>query len=234
MVVVWSRRLPETLPPERRRASGLAELAQNAGLVARNRITVGYGLAATFLFGSMAAYLGNSEVLIDEVFGRGSQFALIFGLLALSMGAATLLNARLVVALGLPVLLRRVSALLVAATGLFLTMALVTDGRPPFALFCVAMLVLLPLHTTLLPNCNTAAMGPAGKAAGTAAALLGTVSTAGGAILGSRVDAAYDGTLRPLAASMFVFSLFAAGLVRFAGAASRADVAQPAAASLPG
>jgi len=216
LVLVWSRRLPETLPPARRRSSGLGELAAAARVVVRSRPTVAYGLAATFLFGSMAAYLGNSEVVIDEIYGRGSQFPVIFGALAVGMGLATLLSARLVVAMGVHRLLRTVSLLLVVGAAVFALTAATTDGRPPFWAFCMILALLLPLHPTLLPNCNTAAMGPVGQVAGTAAAMLGTVSTAGGAVLGSLIDGAYDGTLRPLAFGMLLFGTLAATLIHLA------------------
>ncbi len=219
-LLLWSRRLPETLPPERRRKSGVSDLAAAAAVVIRTRPTVAYGLASSCLFGSMAAYLGNSEVIIDEVFGHGAQFPLVFGALAVGMGFATLASARLVVALGLRRLLRVLSLSLVAVAALFALVATLTDGHPPFWAFCAIMAVLLPLHPTLLPNCNTAAMGPVGKVAGMAAALLGTLSTAVGAILGSVVDRAYDGTVRPLAYAVLLFATLAATLIYVADRAS--------------
>ena len=50
-----------------------------------------------------------------------------------------------------------------------------------------------------MPNSNTAAMMPLPHVAGTAAAVLGTVSTAGGALLGSVIDGRFDGTIEPFA-----------------------------------
>jgi DHA1 family bicyclomycin/chloramphenicol resistance-like MFS transporter len=216
VLALWARRLPETLPAAHRRAAGFRELGRAGRVVARSRPTVAYGLAATCLFGSMAAYLASSEVIIDEVFHHKAEFPLIFGGLAVSMGLATLVNARLVMALGLRRLLRGAALALVAVATTFAVVAVVTEGRPPFWLFCVLMAALLPLHTTLLPNCNTAAMTPVGAVAGTAAALLGTVTTAGGALLGSVVDARYDGGVRPLAVAMVAFGLLAATLVHLA------------------
>lgn len=215
-MLVWARRLPETLPPERRRNAGAAELFAAGKVVVRSRPTVAYGLAATCLFGSMAAYLGNSEVIIDEIYQRGPQFPLIFGALALTMGAATLLNARLVVGMGLRLLLRRVARVLVAATTGFALVSVATGGDPPLWAFCGMMALLLPLHTTALPNCNTAAMTPLGKVAGMGAALLGTVTTAGGAVLGSVVDRLYNGSTTPLAVAMAIFALVAATLIHLA------------------
>jgi DHA1 family bicyclomycin/chloramphenicol resistance-like MFS transporter len=50
-------------------------------------------------------------------------------------------------------------------------------------------------------------MTPVPHVAGMAAALLGTISTAGGALLGSCIDNAFDGTVRPFAVGAFVLAL---------------------------
>ncbi len=228
LLVLWTFRLPETLPPERRRAGGVRELGRAARVVVASRPTVAYGLAATCLFGSLAAYLGGSEVIIDEVFDRKAQFPLIFGALAATMGVATLVNARLVVGLGLRTLLRRASLALVAVAGGFAVVSVVTDGKPPFWAFCLGMAMLLPLLTTLMPNCNTAAMTPIGAVAGMGAALLGVVSTAGGALLGSVVDGRFDGSVRPLAFGILAFAVIAAVLVHLADAPLPASASAPA------
>ena len=61
-------------------------------------------------------------------------------------------------------------------------------------------------------------MTPLGKVAGMGAALLGTVTTAGGAVLGSVVDRLFDGSTTPLAVAMAVFALVAATLIHLADA----------------
>jgi DHA1 family bicyclomycin/chloramphenicol resistance-like MFS transporter len=210
LLALWVRRIPETLPPERRRPSERGSLRRAFWLVLRTRPTVAYGLAVTFLFGSMAAYLASSELIIDHVYGRKQQFPIIFGALGIFMGLSALTNARLVMKLGLPRVLRLAACILVTVAGLVLVLAIATNGHPPFWAFCVSMACLLPLHTLLLPNCNTAAMGPVGRAAGTAAAVIGTASTAGGALLGSLIDGRFNGTITPLASGFAVFGAVAA------------------------
>lgn len=219
-VALWARRLPETLPPERRRADGPAALVAAGRIVLRTRPTVAYGLATAFLFSSMSAYLSSSEIIVDEVFRRKSQFPLIFGGIAIFMGIATFLNAKLVQRLGLPRLLRRLTISLVLAAVTFFTIVLSTGGKPPLLLFCAGLAVLLPVHTMLLPSCNTAAMGPVGQVAGTAAAIIGTASTAIGALLGSIVVGFFDGSVKPLAIGMLLFDCLAAVCV-FVGSTSR-------------
>jgi DHA1 family bicyclomycin/chloramphenicol resistance-like MFS transporter len=154
----------------------------------------------------------------------------IFGALAIFMGLASLTNARLVMRFGLGRVLRVGASVLVTGTALFALLTLTTDGVPPFWSYCVSMALLLPMHTLLLPNCNTAAMGPVGRVAGTAAALLGTASTGGGALLGSVVDSRFDGTVTPLALGFLLFGAVAAFSILWLARPSSRVVVAPAAA----
>ena len=110
-----------------------------------------------------------------------------------------------------------------AAVGL-LALALVTDGTPGLWPFLATMGLLLSMHALLIPNTNSRAMDPMGEVAGTASALIGAISTAGGALLGAVIDGFYDGTIRPLAVGFVVSSIGALLMVRWANrpGASRA------------
>lgn len=212
-VMLWARRLPETLPVERRRSTSPAALLEAAREVVRSPQTVGFGIALTCIFGIMTGYVAGSELIIDEVFHREDQFPLIFGALALFMAAGSFFNARFVVRIGLLRVLRLASFYLVGASSLMAIVAVVTDGEPPLLLFAICMAVLLPAVAVIMPNANTAAMLPLPHVAGTAAAILGTVSTAGGALLGSVLDGRFDGTIGPFAQGVLVFGLIAAASI---------------------
>jgi DHA1 family bicyclomycin/chloramphenicol resistance-like MFS transporter len=216
-VMLWARRLPETLPLDRRRATSPSALLEAAREVVRTPQTVGFGIALTCIFGIMTAYVGGSELIIDEVFHREDQFPLIFGALALFMAAGSFFNARFVVRIGLLRVLRFAALYLVFAAALMTIISVVTHGRPPLGLFAVSMAVLLPAVAVIMPNANTAAMLPLPHVAGTAAAILGTVSTAGGALLGSVLDSRFDGTIGPFAEGVLVYGLVAAAAVLFLG-----------------
>ncbi|MGD9797002.1 MAG: hypothetical protein AB7V15_02690, partial [Acidimicrobiia bacterium] len=99
--------------------------------------------------------------------------------------------------------------LLVAAAAVAL-LAAATDGHPPLWSFCVGLGLLLPGVMMLVPSCNTAAMTPVPHVAGMASAVLGTISTAGGALLGSVVDGLFDDTVRPFAYAALVYAVLAA------------------------
>ena len=125
---------------------------------------------------------------------------------------------------GLGRLVRIGAAYAVAASAALAIVGVTTDGRPPLWLFLAASAVMLPSVTALVPNTNTAAMAPLGHVAGMAAAIIGTISTIGGALLGSVVDDAYDGTVRPFTIGALVFAVAAGGAVLLAGR-SPAEVA---------
>ena len=216
-VMLWARRLPETLPLDRRRSTSPAAILEAAREVVRTPQTLGFGIALMCIFGIMTAYIGGSELIIDEVFGRKDQFALIFGALALFLAAGSFFNARFVVHIGLQRVLRYGALYLVGAAALLTIIAVVTDGTPPLALFALSVAVLLPSVAVIMPNANTAAMLPLPHVAGTAAAILGTVSTAGGALLGSVIDSRFDGTIRPFAQGVLVYAVVAAAGILLLG-----------------
>lgn len=216
-VGLWLRRLPETLPPERRRATSPAALLQAGREVVRTPQTIGFVIALTGLFGMMTAYVASSEIIIDDVFGRQDQFPIIFGVLALFLAAGSFFNARFVMRIGLQRVLRIGACYLVFAGAFMALIAQLTDGTPPFGVFGLTIALLLPAVSMLMPNCNTAAMLPLPHVAGTAAAVLGTVSTAGGSLLGSVLDGRFDGTIGPFANGVLIYAVVAAGGILLLG-----------------
>ncbi len=216
-LAAWVTRLPETLAPEARRAVGPAALAEAFRVVVRTRQTVAYGLAVMFLFGFMSSYLASSEIIIEDVFGRGDEFPIIFGALAVVLGLASLVNARIVVQVGVVAVVRAASVWMVAATAAFAIIALVTDGTPPLWLYCTLVVMVLPGVSLLGPNCNTLAMAPVPHVAGMASAVLGTAGTTGGALLGSIVDASFDNTIRPFVFGAVIFTTLMALCIHVLG-----------------
>jgi DHA1 family bicyclomycin/chloramphenicol resistance-like MFS transporter len=214
-LALWSLRVPETLPLDRRRSVSPGALWDAFKVVIRNRQTVAFGLAATFMFGMMSAYIAGSQIIIEDVFGLDEWFPYVFGLIAITLGAGSLLSGRLVVRLGLNRLIRWAARYVAAAATVFATCTIAFDGRPPFWLFALTLSAMLPGVSLLVPNCNTAAMAPVPHVAGMAAAILGTVATGGGAILGAVVDRAFDGSVRPFAIGALLYSGIAVGLVLF-------------------
>ena len=212
-LAVWTMRLPETLKPENRLPLGFSSIVSAGKTIVTNRQTMGYTMAMTFLFGVFFSYLASSELIISEVFDRAEQFPYIFGGLAAVMGAAMLVNAAIVSRVGLDRLVRIVLAGYVAGSAAMAGLALTTNGIPNFWVYVFGLAVMLSMHALLIPNLNTMAMNPMGKVAGTAAALIGTISTALGAGMGAIIDRMFDGTVLPFTLGLFVCGVIAAGFI---------------------
>jgi DHA1 family bicyclomycin/chloramphenicol resistance-like MFS transporter len=169
---------------------------------------MGLTFAAAALFGFFTSYLASSQLIIDDVFGLDAWFPIIFGGSAAVLGLGMLVNARLLDVVPLRLLLKRTFIGYGAAVLLLATIAWTTGGTPPFWLFLVGLIPILFCHALLIPNLNAAAMVPMGQVAGTAAAVMGTVTILGGATMGAVIDIAYNGTIIPLAtASLIGFAL---------------------------
>jgi MFS transporter, DHA1 family, multidrug resistance protein len=182
MIVVGSRTLPETLPPERRQSSGVRGTLRGYRSLFRDRAYVGLLLVAGLTMAGLFSYVSGSAFVYQGEFGLDEQqFGLLFGAGAFWLIAATQLN---------PLLLRRWSPqqLLVTGTvaGAAAGAALVvlagtgTGGLPAVAGSLWAVLFACGLA---LPNAPALALSRHGEAAGTAAALLGAIQFGVGALV---------------------------------------------------
>jgi DHA1 family bicyclomycin/chloramphenicol resistance-like MFS transporter len=218
LVAAWSLRLPESLPPERRIPLDLRKMVEAGRYVVGSRFAMGFTLAQTAMFGFFASYLATTQLIIEDIYGLAEWFPFIFGGAALAYGAATLLNPRLIDRFGLRQQLRYTLPGLVLTSAWFAIIALTTGGRPPFPLFLMGILPVLVAHAWTMPNLSSAAMMPMGRVAGTAAAVIGAVSTLGGAVIGAFVDSRYDGTIMPMATAAVAVALVAFALARWSDA----------------
>lgn len=217
-IALWSLRIPESLPADRRQPVSLRQFGVAAGVIGRNRKALMYTLATVPLFGVFSSYLASSERIVGDVFGRASWFPFVFGGSAVAMGAASLMAGRVVNRVGLEPLIARVFVAYVAACGVLLAVSLASDGRPGFWPYVAVLVVVLALLQVLFPNLNAAAMQPVGHVAGTAAAILATASTAGGALVGAVIDGAFDDTVNPFSVSFVLAAVVAGALVLVARA----------------
>ncbi len=191
--------MPETLNEENRVPLEFKKIWAAGRYVVGNRQTLGYTLALTALFGVFSSYLASSELIVSEVFDRAPYFPFVFGGLAAVMGVAMLLNGTVVGKLGVRRMVHSVMFGYLAWAGVLTVTAVAGGGTPPFWPFIGGLAVMLALYALLFPNMNTIAMDPMGSVAGTAAAVIGSVSIAGGAILGSFLDRSIEGSVTPLA-----------------------------------
>jgi len=223
VLMLWATRLPETLEPERRRALTRSAFVQALKEVVGHRQTVCFTLAIAFLFGVMTSYLASSEVILSDVYGYGSWFPLFFGSVAIMLALNSLNNARLVHNIGITQLVRRMVVVAMCTSFVFLLISRLNHGHPNFWLYAIGIACVIPVAQGLVPICNTAAMIPLPHVAGTASAIISTVTTAGGALLGNIGSSAFDGTVQPLAIALMAYVLIAAVLILIGATSSKTE-----------
>jgi DHA1 family bicyclomycin/chloramphenicol resistance-like MFS transporter len=199
LLALWTLRLPETQHPSDRMSLRFDRIRLAATEVVRHRTTIGYTIGLTALFAAFVSYLASSEIIVGEVFGRPGLFPVLFGTIASVMGVAMLTNARIVERIGARRLVRRVLLGYLATAGAVLGLALATGGTPPLVVYAVGLAANLGAHALLIPNINSVAMEPMGHIAGTASAVIGSISTLGGTLIGAAIDRTFNGTVTPLA-----------------------------------
>jgi DHA1 family bicyclomycin/chloramphenicol resistance-like MFS transporter len=215
-IALWSLRLPETLIAERRIPFNVGRLARAAKFVVTNRMTMGFTLAQATVFGLFASYLASSQLILDDIFGLGDWFPVFFGLLAMIMGVVMLINTKLLKRFSLRPLLRSSFTLYLVGTIVFGLAMVATRGHPSFALFVALWLPILFAHALLIPNLNAIAMIPMGAVAGTASAIVGTIATLGGSVIGLTIDRAYNGSLVPIGLAAITTGVVAFGFMLWA------------------
>ncbi|KQP75503.1 MFS transporter [Methylobacterium sp. Leaf111] len=200
ILVIWfAWRMPETLHPEYRRPFSLAAVAQAVAITFRNRVAVGYATALGLLTGCIMGYVGSAQQVFDTgLYHLGGLFPLAFGLVAGAMGAATLVNARLVRRLGMrPLSHAGLSLFVIVAVGQVVA-GLAYHGHPPLGLFLAILAANQFLISFAMPNFNALALQPLGEIAGTASSFLGFYTTILGAFCGFLIGHAFDGSVLPI------------------------------------
>lgn len=216
LMAAWTMRLPETLRSEHRMAAGPRQMARAARVVTSNRTTVAYTLAMTSLYAVFISYLGTAENLFSRTYDQTAHFPLIFGGLAAVMGAAMLLNARIVRRVGSLRLSNVVLGTYLVMACMLVVLALTTGGRPPLFAFLMGLAAMFGCHALLIPNMNSIALVPMAEVAGTASSLMGASQLGIGAVLATLLDRAYDGTVTPLSLGFLGYGLLASALVLWA------------------
>ena len=212
---LWLRQ-PETLPQDARRPLALAPLRQALREVLTHRTVLMAIAVQTLCFACLFGTLSSTQQIFDQTFDRGDSFPLWFALIALLSSSASMINAALVVRLGMRAL---ISATLQAQIGLSALFALlwVTGALPPMLIFPAYILwttSVFMMAGLVLGNLNAIALEPMGHIAGMAASVSGAVATVLAVMIAAPLGLAFDGTPLPLALGICGLSLGGAVLMR--------------------
>lgn len=203
---IWSfRRLPETLHPEYRQPLDWRTIGSAIVEVLRDRLSLGYTLAMTAIFGALTAYIATIQQIVFDAFGAPKAIGLVFAAIAAPMALASWANSRVVGRFGL----RRVGhwgGIAFAGIATFHA-ALAWIITEPLWLFVLLQSLVMMAFAFTSANFGTLAMTNMAPIAGTASSVQGVVGTIGGATIGLFIGQAFDGTALP-----FLIGVAASGL----------------------
>ena len=204
-------RLPETLPRNERRSLRARELVDGLLEVFSNRqVMLAIG-CQSLVFAVLMSTLLSSQQVFDKVFDRGAGFPLWFALMAALAAGASVMNAAIVVRVGMRKVVRMALLVHSSFTGMFL-IAMIAGVLPASWLFPVGFLwctSVFQLAGFALGNINAIAMEPMGHMAGLAASIITSVATIASIVIAAPVGQAFDGTLVPLTSATFVLTALA-------------------------
>ncbi|MCF3109637.1 multidrug effflux MFS transporter [Niabella sp. CC-SYL272] len=198
VVFLWSLRLDESLPKNKRTSLHFTSISKSMGTVLHNRTFLRYTGITTLLFTALSSYVASSEHIIGGIYGKPSWFPWIFGGMGLFMTLSTFTNAHLSAKYGAH---RTIKSLLIIytliAAGLLL--GSISFGDPPnMLLFFIAVTLIMAITLAVEPNSCALALEPLGSTAGTASSLYGTTSFSIGAALGSIISNLMASSVFPL------------------------------------
>lgn len=211
LVLVWlAVRQPETHPPERRTPFSFQRIIKAIAEVFRNRVALGYTLAAGIISGPFLAYLSSSPLIFGDMYGLGARFPIFFAALAIAIATASLSNARLVMTYGMRLLTQRAILVLIIVSFVYLAISAILGGQPPLWSFMLYFVMTFLCIGVLFGNLNALAMEPLGHIAGVGAAVVGSLATFVSVPLGDTIGQAYNDTVLPLVGGFAVCGLLAA------------------------
>jgi len=198
-------RQPETLMPENRRPLSIAALYTATAQMFAHR-TARLSIAVqTLVFGILFIVLSSTQQVFDVTFGQGAHFHYWFGGIAILAASASLLNARLVMRLGMRAIIK---AMLTIQIGITLAMIAVTAVDGPYWLAFGTYVIWVTGNFfqagLTIGNLNALAMEDMGHIAGLAASIIAAISTIGAVLIAAPIALMFDGTPMPMAVGALV------------------------------
>jgi len=199
ITIFWfALRMPETLSREKRIPFSLQRIIKTTIEIIKIRPAFGYTLSAGLISGAFLGYLNSAQQVFQERYALGEKFPLYFALIALSIGLASFLNARLVLRLGMRFLVWWSLVVIFGLATLTLSITMMTSGQLPLWLVMAYLMFTFFCVGILFGNQNSLAMEPLGHLAGIGSAVVGSLSTLISIPLGTLIGRSYNGTTVPL------------------------------------
>jgi MFS transporter, DHA1 family, multidrug resistance protein len=204
-------RLPETLAPAHRRPISLTGIRESARVVISDRQSVAYTIASASLSVTVMAFLTSVTLVFSDALKQPALLPYGFGIMALVMMGASLVNASIVRRFGM----RRIghSALLGMTGFAALHAAMSFTFGDSLVSFVVLQSLMMACFALCAGNFGAMAMENVGQVAGTASSLQGFVGTVVGSIGGAIIGQSFDGTTVPLYIGITIAGLVALAVI---------------------
>lgn len=190
-------RLPETLAKENRRSLRISMIFDAVRQMFLHNVVRVAILVQSLVMAILFSVLMLVQPIYAEVFDKAESFPYWFGAIALFSASSNLLNAALVGRFGMRRLVTTgLTVQVVFSASVLLIYA--NTGTSGFALFAAWQAFVFFQVGLTVGNLNAMAMEPMGHIAGTAASVVGAVSTLLAAAIASPVSLLFDGTIEPL------------------------------------
>ncbi len=219
--ILWSLWFGETLPTNKRKSLSWEITAKSFKKIFSTRITIGYVLAVTFGQGAFVIWLSSSQPIFDLVYGKASQFALIFSILGIPMAIAFFASNSFISMFGA----KQVAIFSVGVSVLInitsLLLAIASNGSPNFWIWLLLVGSSNIFLSLLTPIGLSLALEPMGDLAGTASGVAGAISLGGAALLAVIFSAQIKYSVTPLALGYLLYSTISLFLVFFSESTRR-------------
>ena len=203
--------IPETLPPERRQATGLRDVIGRMRDLVTDRVFVAPVLVQCLVVAGFFVYIGGSSIVLQSQLGVSpGQYTLLFASNALVMVTASVTFRLLVVRTGAAAL-RRVAIAVATSAGavLFVVCLLAPRHTPALPLVWAPLALMLGGLGMFLPASTAMVQAAGRRSAGTAAALGGGVPFFVGALTTPLTGLLGSQTVLTMASGTFFFYVLA-------------------------
>lgn len=195
LLVAWM--MPETRSAEMRAESHPSQALRTYARLLVDRDFIPYASATALNQAGFFAYIASISYVMMQVHGMSPlRFSLLFGVNAVGMIFVAQFSGRLVRAMGLGRAARTVAVSRASLAVLLMLLHLL--GLASFPVLCVMLFLYVACHGLVMSTFSVLALDRQQHNAGTAAALIGALGFAAGALSSSLVSAMVDGTAFPL------------------------------------
>ncbi len=215
IVCIWmGTRLPESLAKENRRPFRLPLMvAATKEMFAHPTVRLSI-LVQTLCMGILFTMLTMVQPVYDVIHDRADSFPFWFGFVALISGSASLLNAALVVRIGMRRMVTWALGGQILITSLVIALSTIPmSPNASFALFVAWQTTVFFMAGVTMGNLNAIAMEPMGHIAGMAASVIGSVATVLAAAIAAPIGLLFDGSITPLTIGILTMCITAFGLM---------------------